>query len=84
MTQSLSDRGDWPTLRAYLEWAKAQGCIAETREISRDGQPLLVASLTAPGGRHAVEVAAEADDPLMSSTIARLDRRLGLKSWLFR
>jgi hypothetical protein len=81
----LRDWSDWPTLTGYLAWAKGEGCA-----VSISGAPdaetggYSTACITAPSGNVAIEVFRGADDPLMSATVARLDRRLGIKSYMFK
>lgn len=72
-----------PTAASYIAWARAQGCVVGIEPVTRRGQPLNAVSIWAPSGQGALEIVLELDDPLVSTTIARLDRRLGLKSDLF-
>lgn len=80
---SYSTVGGWPDAHGYIAWARAQGCTAEVRAVPHQGQPLHAVTITAPSGRSALEIVLELEDPLMTTTVARLDRRLGLKSTLF-
>ncbi len=74
----------YPSIAGYLDWARAQACRVELSVSDRFGQPIYrQAEITAPDGRRAVAVFIEDDDLLMSTTVAYLDRRLGLKSYLF-
>lgn len=74
----------WPSLADYVEWAQRQNCTATITLAEREGRLLQIVTIIASSGMRAVEIAMELDDPLMSTTIARLDRRLGIKSNLFR
>jgi hypothetical protein len=74
---------DVPTVARYIDWARDCGCVVGVEPLVRGGQSLSAVSIWAPSGRGALEIVLELDDPLMSTTIARLDRRLGLKSSLF-
>ncbi len=67
----------------YIERARRNGCRIATATIERDGQQLRTMILTAPGGQVAIGIVTEWDEPLASTTIAHLDRRLGLKSHFF-
>jgi hypothetical protein len=73
-----------PTYRSYRDWAQAQGCRCDSSDITRDERVLQALRIVAPSGARVTEILSELDDPVMSTTIARLDRRLGLKSHLFR
>lgn len=79
----MNDPG-WPSVSDYLAWAQGRGCTVTVQPITREGRELQIVTITAPHGAVAVEIAMQLDDPLMSTTIARLDRRLGMKSHLFR
>lgn len=79
----MSDNG-WPTVATYLDWARRQGCTVEMVECRRGDRSLFAVTIRAPSGAQVREIVAETTDPLMSTTIARLDRHLGLKSGLFR
>ncbi len=73
-----------PTVRSYARWAEAQGCTLDAQPVTRGGQDLTALAIRSPAGAVALEIFMEWEDPLMSTTIARLDRRLGIKSHLFR
>lgn len=73
-----------PSVQTYLDWARANRCTVRVTPVVRDGRRLQAVVICAPSGATVCEIVSESDDPLMSSTIARLDRRLGLKSYLFR
>jgi hypothetical protein len=80
----MRDWSDWPTMAAYLAWAKASGCTVTLSAPNSDlPGAYRLATIISPRGASAVEVFAEEDEPLMSTSVARLDRRLGLKSRLF-
>lgn len=74
---------DWPTVSDYVSWAQGKGCTVVVGA-APGGQAMQIVSIRAPSGAQAMEVVLEMHDPLMSTTIARLDRRLGIKSYLFR
>jgi hypothetical protein len=76
------DRG-WPTVADYLKRAEAQGCTATTTDVARAGQPLQALRIKAPSGAHAVEIFMDWTDPLATTSVARLDRQLGLKTFFF-
>jgi hypothetical protein len=80
----MSKSPDYPPVCAYLDWARSQACEVELSTSDRFGHPVYQhAKITAPDGRFAVAIFIDDDDPLMSTTVAYLDRRLGLKSYLF-
>jgi hypothetical protein len=81
----MRDLSQFPTVAAYLAWAKTQGCAVDLIDGPADGPAQYrMAIITAPGGDPRVlEIFQEETDVLMSTTIARLDRRLGLKSAFF-
>ncbi len=80
----MSSPQDYPSVAAYLDWAMAQACTVARTSCDRFGKPVYQqARITAPDGRSAVAIFIEDDDLLMSTTVAYLDRRLGLKSYLF-
>lgn len=74
----------WPSMAAYCDAARARGCQVEIGETTRHQRQFTVIVIRAPAGATVSEIVGEIDDPAMSTTIARLDRRLGLKSHLFR
>jgi len=76
--------GNWPSAHDYIGWAQDQGCVVTIVQTLRDGRALHIVSIASQAGQTAIEVVMELADPLMSSTVARLDRRLGMKSHLFR
>lgn len=79
----MRDGSQWPTMAQYLDWARGQGCRVTCAEVESGPNAYKVARITAPDGRTVSEVFIQDSDPLMSTTVARLDRRLGLKSALF-
>ncbi len=67
----------------YVKWAEGQGCEIREEHLVRDhGQTVKLVTLTMPNGKWATEVTSE-DDYLISTTVARIDRRLGVKSNFF-
>lgn len=73
--------GGHPTFAQYLGWAKGQGCeIKQGIIIDDDGRPYDLTLITSPSGRHYIDTVTQHNDRLLPTTIARLDRRLGLKS----
>jgi hypothetical protein len=82
MSTMATDRRLLP-FQAYIEWAKQQGCTNSEEHLARDnGQTFTIVTLAMPNGKWATEVTS-ADDYLLSTTVARLDRRLGIKSTFF-
>jgi hypothetical protein len=72
-----------PPFEDYIEWAKGQGCKVNETHVSREnGHTYTIVTFVTPSGAWAVEVTSP-DDYLISNTVARLDRRLGLKSSFF-
>lgn len=65
----------WPTIADYCAAAQREGC----RIVQADG----AVTITSPAGLSVTEFVATPDEPLASTTIARLDRRLGHKTWLY-
>ncbi|MBT0670016.1 hypothetical protein HT136_16750 [Novosphingobium profundi] len=74
----------FPRLRDYVAVAAAQGIVVSTCEQDRAGERFLVVMLRAPSGAHVVQVARELGEELASTSVARLDRGLGIKTGLFR
>lgn len=79
----IRDWSQYPTVARYLDWARDQGCQVACAPATLGPNDYQVARITAPDGRSASEVFIQDSDPLMSTTVARLDRRLGLKSAFF-
>ena len=79
----MRDWSQWPSMAQYLDWARAQGCQVACAETVSGANVYQLARITAPSGRSVSEVFIQESDPLMSTTVARLDRRLGLKSAFF-
>lgn len=76
--------GDHPTFEDYCVWARSQGC--ETKdgiEYTDDDGVVSVTVISAPNGLWVVEIGTLKSDFLVPTTIARLDRRLGLESPFF-
>lgn len=74
--------GGHPSFSHYLTWANQKaGCTVQTGYMSlEDGEAVSMTLITAPNGRHAIEVDLAQDERLVASVISHLDRRLGLKS----
>jgi hypothetical protein len=73
--------GGHPTFRQYLTWAIKAGCKVETGVgDTEDGRPVTVTIIVAPDGRKSTDVGTQYDDRLVPTTVARLDRQLGMKS----
>ena len=72
-----------PTIAAYIAWARAQGFGVVTHDVLAGDQRLIIVKISGEHGRSAIEVVETFDDPIASTTVARLDRTLGSKSWLF-
>jgi hypothetical protein len=80
----MAKASDYPSICAYLDWARSVGCRVEVATTDRFGRPVYQqATITASDGGQAVAVFVDDDDLLMSTAVAYLDRRLGLKSYLF-
>lgn len=77
--------GEHPTFAQYLSWAISQGCTVRsgyaTTEDGRAEGATLIAS--ADGTRWVVEVGTGQRERLHPTAVARLDRRLGMKSPFF-
>jgi hypothetical protein len=76
------DRG-WPSVADYAARATEQGCTTTVTDVTRAGQPLQALRIEAPSGAHAMEIFSEWSDLLATTTIARLDRQLGMKTFFF-
>ena len=72
-----------PTIARYIEWARAEGFGVVTTETVAGDQRLIIVELTGENGQSSLEVVETLQDPITSTTVARLDRGLGRKSWLF-
>ena len=76
--------GGHPTLAQYMAWAKEEGCEVKQGVVYNDnGQPYSITKIIAPSGKWVHEVGTQHGDYLVPTTIARLDRRLGLASPFF-
>jgi hypothetical protein len=70
-----------PTFREYLESAIRAGCTVTTGVGQNDdGRPVSVTITQANNGKKATEVDTQLDEFLVPTTVARLDRRLGIRS----
>lgn len=74
----------FPSVQAYIDWCELQRCSVTVEQATSANQLLLIVVITAPDGKVAREVVDSLDDLLASTSIARLDRRLGLKSYMFK
>lgn len=74
-----------PTLAQYLCWAIQQGCKVQTGyATNKKGYTLPTTKITSPDGKRWVHIAGtKQSDYLVMTTVARYDRRLGLKSNFF-
>lgn len=73
-----------PTLADYLCWAMKNGCQVQTGYTTSDGYTLPTARIVASDEKRWVSiVGTKQSDRLVMSTVARYDRRLGLKSEFF-
>ncbi len=79
----MRDWSLWPTVADYLAWARAQGCQVTLTQVPSGDNLYQLARIVAAQGAAVTEVFIQDSDPLMSTTVARLDRRLGLKSAFF-
>ena len=72
--------GNHPTLGEYLAWAREQGCSVQWGVNPATGQS--VTRIVSPDGKRWViaESGMPQSERLLPTTIARFDRRLGLKS----
>ena len=74
--------GGHPTLEEYLCWARECGCKTNSGVIvDPDEGPYSVTHIiNSDDDRYAIEVGTQANERLAPTTVARLDRRLGMKS----
>lgn len=76
--------GGHPRLAEYLAWAREQGCDVkcgyQTDEL---GRAFSLLRIDAPSGRFILLHDMDQRERLVPSSIARLDRRLGLQSPFF-
>jgi hypothetical protein len=77
--------GGLPTLAQYIGWASGVGChVRYGTTFAPDGRPSRIVLLGSSDGNRWVTLVEMADtEPLVPTTIARLDRRLGLTSPFF-
>ncbi len=76
--------GGHPTFGEYIAWAVRQGCSVKSGVMLVEGQPYSVTRIFDQAGKKWVaEVDTGREDLFMPTTIARFDRRLGLKSPFF-
>jgi hypothetical protein len=73
----------YPTIQDYLDWAERQGFTIAMAPVECGAQLLTQITITAPSGAHVIELVEDLSDLLMSTSVARLDRSLGRKSFLF-
>ena len=79
----MARRTAFPAVGDYFAWARSQGFTVSCRPVVCRGQTYQLARIERPDGRSVLEIFQDEQDSLMSTTVARLDRRLGLKSYLF-
>lgn len=73
--------GKLPRFVEYLRWAAEQGCTWQSGYAqSNDGFQEITTRIIAPDGRWYLDIGTNQFDLLVPSTIARMDRRLGIKS----
>lgn len=73
--------GGHPTFARYLAWATEQGCTVQTGyTVDGHGRTHTLTRIVSPNGKWVVEAGTQQSDYLVPTTIARLDRRLGLTS----
>lgn len=77
----MSGRG-WPTVGDYAARVRERGCTISDRVVD-GGQPLRLLRIEAGDGRCATEIFMAWSDQLASTSIARLDRQLGIKTNFF-
>lgn len=71
--------GGHPRFGEYLRWARKQGCKVESG-VDYETATGITRIVTADGKRWAIEVGTQHSEHLLPTTIARLDRLLGLES----
>jgi hypothetical protein len=76
----MRDMTAWPTIDAYLAWTRETGCSVRIVDKSRYRCAMIA---NPASGKQVCEIFLEDTDRLMSTSVARLDRRLGLKSHFF-
>ena len=77
--------GGPPTLAQYIAWARSVGCAVKYgTTVASDGRPSRIVLIESPDGTRWVPIVEMRDaEYLVPTTIARLDRRLGLTSPFF-
>ncbi len=75
-------RAGWPTIQDYVDWAETRQCTVAAEPCGGE-QRLIMITIVAPSGARVIELVEAMTEPLMSTSVARLDRRLGVKSYLF-
>jgi hypothetical protein len=72
--------GGHPTFGQYMAWAAQRGCQVNSgvRSSPNDGAPVSVTRIVSPDGKRWVIDATDQTEYLTATTIARLNRRLGL------
>src|SRR3954466_5325867 len=74
--------GGHPTLGRFVEWARENGCRSEIklRTHTETGRPYRALEIFSPQGGRSVIVDPDMEEHLAPSTVAYLQRRLGIKS----
>lgn len=73
--------GGHPTLDRFMEWAKENGCAAETKvRTDQTGRAFTSLEMTGPHGGRVAMVVSNMDERLVPSQVAYLQRRLGIKT----
>lgn len=76
--------GGHPRLVEYIHWANSQGCRTDFGVMTDDaGRPFGTTRITAASGKAVLLVDMDQTERLAPTSIARLDRRLGLTSPFF-
>jgi hypothetical protein len=68
------------TLGAYVRWAQQQGCTIRRSAVLDDKGDALAVVMISNGDRWVTEIGTQLDEYIVPTTVARFDRRLGLKS----
>lgn len=73
------------TFGAYIEWARQQGCTVRNGVVLDEKQrPHSVTQIIAPSKKKFVtEIGTQHNDYIVATTVARFDRRLGVRSPFF-
>lgn len=72
--------GKAPSLAEYVHFAKDFGCVVKSGYMDVDGDVVFFNKLTMPNGRFYIDTSPTQTERLSPSTVARMDRRLGLDS----